>query len=166
MTDSPEPEPSNCSLLHNLQMSNKTTKDPKHHHYQYRSTVNHCPLCPFQAKIQLNLRLSVCCSLRLSLLFSQRISEASDFPLTVVTVITLAKNMRSDQHLILGILSLCLDISQWDRLEQKHLCWSRMIYRTHRPENSRFCQKIKSRASNCFVIHLFIISSTLLKLHQ
>lgn len=58
MTDLPEPEPLDCSLLHYVQMSNKTTKDPAHPHYQYRSTTNHCPL---HAKIQLNLRFSVCC---------------------------------------------------------------------------------------------------------
>ncbi len=81
MTDLPEPEPSDCSLLHNVQMSNTTTEDPARPHYQHRSTTNHCPL---QAKMQLNLRFSVCCRLRLSLLFSQSTSEASDFPLTVI----------------------------------------------------------------------------------
>lgn len=59
MTDLPEPEPSDCSLLHNVQMSNKTTKNPARPHYQYRTTTNHCPLHPFQAKILLNLRFSV-----------------------------------------------------------------------------------------------------------
>lgn len=115
MTDLPEPEPSNCSLLHNLQMSNKTTKDPEHPYYQRRPTTNHC-------LHQFNLRFSFCCRFSLALLLSQSLSEAPEFPLTVIRVLKALAKYEGRSTTRFGILSLCLDISKGDGLEEKHLC--------------------------------------------
>lgn len=120
MTDLPEPEPSNCSLLHDSQMSNKTTKDPEHPYCQCRPTTNPCPH-------RFNLRFSFCCSVSLALLVGQSLSEAPDFPLTVIRVLKALANYEGGSTTGFGILSPCLDISK-----------GRMKYLTHRPENTQW----------------------------